>query len=161
MERIYIILAAKRRERGKIAPTGHCTGPSCYICLGCKKTGIVQTSTFLLQKKIIAKSEWDASLTKSHTTLSGHKKNYKESVGPWFIDERINKEHATQINNFVGTNFAGGEKLRYSTPVIKYDRHGYKPRERFFLLSDRALYLLDAKTYKVCTTMQKMLHWFS
>jgi len=54
----------------------------------------------------------------------------------------------TQINNFITTNFAGGERIRYSTPVIKYDRHGYKPRERFFLLSDRALYLLDAKTYK-------------
>lgn len=41
-----------------------------------------------------------------------------------------------------------GERLRYSTHVIKYDRHGYKPRARFFLLSDKALYLLDAKTFK-------------
>lgn len=54
----------------------------------------------------------------------------------------------TQINNFVSTNFANGEMLRYAAPVTKYDRRGYKPRDRFFLLSDRALYLLDGKTYK-------------
>lgn len=78
----------------------------------------------------------------------GHKKNYKDSIGAWFIDERINKEHMTQINNFVSTNFANGEMLRYAAPVTKYDRRGYKPRDRFFLLSDRALYLLDGKTYK-------------
>lgn len=76
-----------------------------------------------------------------------NKKNYLESIGKWFIDERVGKEHLTQINNFVTTTF-GTEVLKYSTPVIKYDRNGYKPRERFFLLSERALYLLDAKTYK-------------
>lgn len=46
------------------------------------------------------------------------------------------------------TTFAAGERLQYATPVVKYDRHGYKPRERLFMLSDSALYLLDAKTYK-------------
>lgn len=79
--------------------------------------------------------------------LSDKKKNYPESVGPWFIDDRIGKEHQTAINNFVTITLTG-ERLQYSTPVVKYDRHGYKPRERFFLLSDKAMYLLDAKTYK-------------
>lgn len=31
---------------------------------------------------------------------------------------------------------------------MKYDRHGYKPRERIFIIGDKSLYLLDAKTYK-------------
>ncbi len=31
---------------------------------------------------------------------------------------------------------------------MKYDRHGYKPRERILLLTDKNLYVLDAKTYK-------------
>jgi len=84
----------------------------------------------------------------AESVFKGHKKNYKDSVGSWFIDERINKEHMTQINNFVSTNFASGEMLRYTAPVTKYDRRGYKARDRFFLLTDRALYLLDGKTYK-------------
>lgn len=31
---------------------------------------------------------------------------------------------------------------------MKFDRHGYKPRERLFLLSNVAVYVLDAKTYR-------------
>lgn len=31
---------------------------------------------------------------------------------------------------------------------MKYDRHGYKPRERVLILGDKSLFLLDAKTYK-------------
>lgn len=83
----------------------------------------------------------------AESVFKGNKKSYTESVGPWFIDERVAKEHMTQINNFVTTIF-GAERLHYVTPVIKYDRHGYKPRERFLLLGNNALYLLDAKTYK-------------
>lgn len=64
-----------------------------------------------------------------------------------FADNRIDQEHQSAIIQFLTTSNTG-EKLKYSTPVIKYDRHGYKPRERFFLLSDKALYLIDAKTYK-------------
>ncbi|XP_058458353.1 unconventional myosin IC [Malaya genurostris] len=83
----------------------------------------------------------------AQSTFKGRKKNYPESVGPWFMDDRISKMHATPISNFVVTQM-NNERLHYSTPVIKYDRHGYKPRERFFLLSDQAVYLLDGKTYK-------------
>lgn len=53
----------------------------------------------------------------------------------------------TQVNNFVTTSF-GQEKLKYCTPCIKYDRHGYKPRDRFVLLGEKHFYMLDAKTYK-------------
>jgi myosin I len=31
---------------------------------------------------------------------------------------------------------------------MKYDRHGYKPRERILILGDKHFFLLDAKTYK-------------
>lgn len=83
----------------------------------------------------------------SESVFKGKKKNYPESVGPWFMDDRISKAHATPIGNFVVTQM-NNEKLHYSTPVIKYDRRGYKPRDRFFLLTDKAVYLLDGKTYK-------------
>lgn len=41
-----------------------------------------------------------------------------------------------------------GESLKYSSSCIKYDRHGYKSRDRFILLSNKAIYVLDGKTYK-------------
>jgi myosin I len=31
---------------------------------------------------------------------------------------------------------------------MKYDRRGYKPRERILIIGDKSLFLLDAKTYK-------------
>lgn len=31
---------------------------------------------------------------------------------------------------------------------MKYDRHGYKPRERILIVGDKSLFLLDAKTNK-------------
>lgn len=31
---------------------------------------------------------------------------------------------------------------------MKYDRHGYKPRERILLLSEKSIYILDAKSFK-------------
>ena len=33
--------------------------------------------------------------------------------------------------------------------MTKFDRHGYKPRERVFALTDTALYILDAKDGKI------------
>lgn len=39
--------------------------------------------------------------------------------------------------------------FQYSTSVIKYDRHGYKPRERVLLLTNKAIYILNGgKSYK-------------
>lgn len=75
------------------------------------------------------------------------KKNYPQSIGNWFKEDRIPKEHATPISNFVNTTMAS-EELKYASPCVKFDRHGYKPRDRFVLLSNKAMYLLDAKTYK-------------
>jgi len=79
--------------------------------------------------------------------FKGKKKSYPPSIGPWFIDDRIPKENTTQVQNFVQANF-GPESLKYGTTCVKFDRHGYKPRERIALLSEKALYLLDGKTYK-------------
>jgi len=38
--------------------------------------------------------------------------------------------------------------LQYATKCMKYDRRGYKPRERVLIIGDKSLFLLDAKTYK-------------
>lgn len=39
--------------------------------------------------------------------------------------------------------------FQYSAPVTKFDRHGYKARERYIALTKEAVYLLDAKDCKV------------
>ncbi|KAI8115492.1 Myosin-IB [Lucilia cuprina] len=75
------------------------------------------------------------------------KSSYPQSVPHWFKTDRIPSEHNTAINNFIGNNF-NGETLKYSSSCIKYDRHGYKSRDRFILLSNKAIYVLDGKTYK-------------
>lgn len=49
----------------------------------------------------------------SQDTFKGHKKSYPESVGPWFMDDRISKAHATPIGNFVVTQM-NSEKLHVS-----------------------------------------------
>lgn len=46
--------------------------------------------------------------------------------------------------------------LQYSVPCTKYDRHGYKPRERLLVITTGALYLLEAKENKI-----KQKHRFS
>lgn len=33
--------------------------------------------------------------------------------------------------------------------MTKYDRHGYKPRERVLVVTDDALYLLEGRTFKL------------
>jgi myosin-1 len=38
--------------------------------------------------------------------------------------------------------------------VTKYDRHGYKPRERVLLLTNKRLYVLDGKTFKLKHNLQ-------
>lgn len=77
----------------------------------------------------------------------GEKRDYEKSIAAWFITDRLSSDVKTPIYDFVKQHF-GSEHLRYATYVTKYDRHGYKPRDRFFLLSDKAVYILEGKTYK-------------
>uniref|UniRef100_A0A1A9WLI6 Myosin motor domain-containing protein n=1 Tax=Glossina brevipalpis TaxID=37001 RepID=A0A1A9WLI6_9MUSC len=75
------------------------------------------------------------------------KSNYYASVPFWFKSDRISSEHQVHINNFFTTSLSN-ESLKYASSCIKYDRHGYKSRDRFILLTNKAIYMLDGKTYK-------------
>jgi len=75
------------------------------------------------------------------------KNNYPSSVSSWFQEDRIPKEHIQRVNDFVASTF-GSEQLKYQSFCTKFDRHGYKSRDRFILLSNKAVYVLDGKTYK-------------
>nr|CAD7403468.1 unnamed protein product [Timema poppensis] len=77
------------------------------------------------------------------------KKSYEKSVGPFFIDDRLNEEQKPLRQSFEVNNLQSGEKILYASSVIKYDRHGYKPRERALLLTNKRVYLLEGKTFKI------------
>ncbi|XP_025836978.1 myosin-IB [Agrilus planipennis] len=76
------------------------------------------------------------------------KKSYPASVTQWFIDERIENEEMKGLKNgYVSSQLPSGEKELYSTSVLKFDRHGYKPRERVLLATNKALYLLEVNKH--------------
>lgn len=68
-------------------------------------------------------------------------------MAQWFQTNRIPSEHGANVNSFIA-NSCNGESVKYCSACTKYDRHGYKPRERFIILSNKAIYVLDGKTYK-------------
>ncbi|EEC13929.1 myosin IB, putative [Ixodes scapularis] len=74
------------------------------------------------------------------------KQSYKASV-PWvFEDNRLPQDlELRRVNLFEKSIKHQGEKTLYCVAVTKYDRHGYKPRERVLILTDAALYVLDRK----------------
>ncbi|CAG9786936.1 unnamed protein product [Diatraea saccharalis] len=85
--------------------------------------------------------------------FKGKKNSYPSSIGPRFQTDRLRPEHQVLRNSFMASpSWPTGEQLIYSCEVVKYDRRGYKPRERTLLASDKALYVLDAcgrKTYRL------------
>ncbi|XP_033231321.1 unconventional myosin IC isoform X2 [Belonocnema kinseyi] len=78
------------------------------------------------------------------------KKSYAKSLGPKFQNDRLGEDYRALKQAFVANIIPGGENIKYATPVIKYDRHGYKPRERVLILTEKAVYILDTmKTFKL------------
>ncbi|KAF3705915.1 Unconventional myosin-Ic Myosin I beta [Channa argus] len=72
------------------------------------------------------------------------KDSYPQSVGTLFLDSRLECE---QINLKV-TQILGNDKVQYGVSVIKYDRRGYKPRPRQFLLTNTFAVLVDRTKIK-------------
>ncbi|XP_023026534.2 unconventional myosin 61F [Leptinotarsa decemlineata] len=79
----------------------------------------------------------------AESVFKGKKKSYEESVPNMFLFDRVPESsfalkemYLTQLN---------GDKEVYATSVIKYDRHGYKPRERIMVITHQNLHLLECK----------------
>ncbi|XP_037294440.1 unconventional myosin IC isoform X2 [Manduca sexta] len=85
--------------------------------------------------------------------FKGKKNSYQSSIAERFSDDRMTPEHRILRNTFMASpSWPTGEQLMYSCEAVKYDRRGYKPRDRSLLASDKALYVLDAsgrKTFKL------------
>ncbi|XP_020296336.1 myosin-IB isoform X2 [Pseudomyrmex gracilis] len=86
----------------------------------------------------------------AESLFKSKKKSYARSLGPRFITDRLGAEHKALRQSFTNNILPSGENIKYATPVIKYDRHGYKPRERVLILTQNAVYILDTlKTFKL------------
>jgi len=81
----------------------------------------------------------------AETLFSGAKSSYMASVPPPFkssrLDENSERLVSTAFENFMKPR---GETTKYSGKCTKYDRNGYKPRDRLLIVTTRALYLLEA-----------------
>ncbi|XP_068166491.1 unconventional myosin-Ih [Antennarius striatus] len=76
--------------------------------------------------------------------FKGKKESYPQSVAQPFVDTRISEQ---DINMRV-VQIIRNEHIKYSVPVIKYDRNGFKPRPRQLILTQTAAYVVDEAKIK-------------
>ncbi|KAM6965470.1 unconventional myosin-Ih [Aplochiton taeniatus] len=81
--------------------------------------------------------------------FKGKKESYPQSVAQPFVDTRISEQ---DINVKV-TQMIRNERIKYSVPVVKYDRNGFKPRPRQLILTQTAAYMVEDAKVK-----QRVLH---
>uniref|UniRef100_A0A669CBR3 Myosin IH n=1 Tax=Oreochromis niloticus TaxID=8128 RepID=A0A669CBR3_ORENI len=70
--------------------------------------------------------------------FKGKKDSYPQSVAHPFADN-INPRVIQMIRN---------ERIKYCVPVIKYDRNGFKPRQRQLILTQTAVYVIEEAKIK-------------
>ncbi|NXV06686.1 MYO1H protein, partial [Cettia cetti] len=76
--------------------------------------------------------------------FSGKKEGYLESLSQPFLETRL-KEN--DLNPKV-LQLIRGENIKYVTPVIKYDRNGFKARERLLVLTQSSAYVVEMAKIK-------------
>ncbi|XP_052824673.1 unconventional myosin-Ic isoform X1 [Octopus bimaculoides] len=80
----------------------------------------------------------------------GQKESYPFSIKDPFVNNRLATHHEhLRTSVFDATIKAQNEEIVYATAVTKYDRHGYKPRNRILIVTNQALYVLNEKDFKV------------
>uniref|UniRef100_A0A8U7N5V6 Myosin IH n=1 Tax=Corvus moneduloides TaxID=1196302 RepID=A0A8U7N5V6_CORMO len=81
--------------------------------------------------------------------FSGKKEGYLESLGQPFLETRL-----SEFSKPLEASLAGVEMLiptrcfQYVTPVIKYDRNGFKARERLLVLTQSSAYVVEMAKIK-------------
>ncbi|XP_061659546.1 unconventional myosin-Ic-like isoform X2 [Syngnathoides biaculeatus] len=91
--------------------------------------------------------EWKNQMTQkvvASQIFKEQKDSYPQSVGRLFLDTRIERERI----NLKVLQTLGSDKVQYGVPVTKYDRRGFKPRPRQFLLSNTFAVLVDRTRIK-------------
>uniref|UniRef100_A0A671PVW4 Myosin IHa n=1 Tax=Sinocyclocheilus anshuiensis TaxID=1608454 RepID=A0A671PVW4_9TELE len=95
--------------------------------------GITPQKKAQLQQKVVTSA-----------IFKGKKDSYPSSIAVPFVDTRINEQ---DINTRV-LQTIHHERIKYSVPVVKYDRNGFKPRPRQLILSQAAVYLVEEAKIK-------------
>uniref|UniRef100_A0A8C5B8Y7 Myosin IH n=1 Tax=Gadus morhua TaxID=8049 RepID=A0A8C5B8Y7_GADMO len=95
--------------------------------------GISQQKKGQLQMKVVTSA-----------IFKGKKDSYPQSITRSFLDTRIGE---ADINPKV-LQMIRNERVKYSVPVVKYDRKGFKPRPRQILLTTSAAYLVEEAKIK-------------
>ncbi|KAM8886765.1 unconventional myosin-Ih [Spinachia spinachia] len=89
------------------------------------------------------KAQFEMKLLTS-SIFKGRKESYAQSVARPFVDTRISEQ---DINMRV-LQMIRNEHIKYSVPVIKYDRNGFKPRPRQLVLTQRAAHMIEEAKIK-------------
>ncbi|KAL4646674.1 unconventional myosin-Ih [Arapaima gigas] len=76
--------------------------------------------------------------------FKGKKDSYPQSVSKPFADTRISEQ---DISMRV-LQMIRHERIKYSIPVVKYDRNGFKPRPRQLIFTQTAVYLVEEAKIK-------------
>ncbi|KAF4790565.1 Unconventional myosin-Ih [Turdus rufiventris] len=76
--------------------------------------------------------------------FSGKKQGYAESLSQPFLETRLKE---SDLNPKV-LQLIRGEIIKYVTPVIKYDRNGFKARERLLVLTQSSAYVVEMAKIK-------------
>ncbi|XP_023835053.1 unconventional myosin-Ih-like [Salvelinus sp. IW2-2015] len=81
--------------------------------------------------------------------FKGKKDSYPQSVSQPYVDTRI----SDQDINMKVLQMIHHEGIKYSIPIVKYDRNGFKARPRQLILTQTAAYVVDDAKIK-----QRVLH---
>lgn len=80
----------------------------------------------------------------------GKKRNYLKSLPQPFVNNRLGPaEEALRKNVFEQNVKNRSENTVYNSMVTKFDRHGYKARQRVLIFTNAAIYILDPKDFKL------------
>ncbi|KAH1011643.1 hypothetical protein HUJ04_000967 [Dendroctonus ponderosae] len=75
--------------------------------------------------------------------FKGKKKSYGASVPVLFAMDRVSEQALALKTSYSGQ--LDGDKEVYATSVMKFDRHGYKPRERVIIITQKNLHVIECK----------------
>uniref|UniRef100_A0A8C6DU73 Myosin IH n=1 Tax=Moschus moschiferus TaxID=68415 RepID=A0A8C6DU73_MOSMO len=95
--------------------------------------GITAERRTLMQEKVVTSE-----------IFRGKKEGYAESLNQPFANSRIDEG---DINPKV-LQLLSSEKIQYGVPVIKYDRKGFKTRQRQLILTQKAAYVVELAKIK-------------
>ncbi|XP_030438482.1 unconventional myosin-Ih [Gopherus evgoodei] len=95
--------------------------------------GITAEKKAQLQQKVVASA-----------IFRGKKDGYPQSISQPFADTRLSEK---DVNPKV-LQLIRGEKVKYGTRVVKYNRNGFKARERQLVLTQSAAYVVEMAKIK-------------